>query len=267
MDFIVGLPASGPRRFDAIFTIVCRKSKMPIFIPCHTTITALLAAELFFNHVYCIHGLPRSIISDRDTRFTSKFWTALMSRIGTCLRPTHSFHPQGNGQAEYMNKMVEGYLRSFTTHRGEDWHTWLSHAQFVLSTTVSRTTGVTPFFMVFGRHPVTPLSLMAPSPSDEPPATTHFLADLTSIWHECSLHATATTAAAEKYLNAGRTDVQFAIGSFVLLDRSYRSPLLKLPKLGPKHDGPFKVLEQIPKHTNFNYRPLGVCIPLFGRDV
>jgi IS30 family transposase len=112
MDFITGLPPSGARRVDAIFTIVCRKSKMCIFIPCHTTLSAETAAHLFFTMVVAIHGLPRSIVSDRDTRFTSRFWTSLFARMGTKLRPTSSFHPQGNGQAEHINKMVEGFLRA-----------------------------------------------------------------------------------------------------------------------------------------------------------
>jgi hypothetical protein len=245
MDFIVGLPPSGPQKFDAIFTIVCRKSKMPVFLPCHVTLTARGAAELFFDAVYCVHGLPRSIVSDRDTKFTSRFWTALLIRIGTALRLTHSFHPQGNGQAEYMNKMVEGYLRAFTTHRGAEWTKWLPHAQFVLSTSVSRTTGVSPFYMVYGRHAITPLALSTPAPPSEPTATTHFVNALTDIWAECTTHALETRAVAEKYLNTGRTEARFPVGSYVLLDRAYRSPGMKLPKMGPKHDGPFKILAQV----------------------
>jgi hypothetical protein len=222
---------------------------MCIFVSCHTTLSAETTAHLFFTMVVAIHGLPRSIVSDRDTRFTSRFWSSLFARMGTRLRPTSSFHPQGNGQAEHINKMVEGYLRAYTMHRGEDWDLWLPHAQYVLNTSVCRTTGVTPFYMVYGRNPVTAFSLMGAAPPSEPPATTHFVNSISEIWEACTLHVKNTQAAAERYLNAGRTEVSFPVGSFVLLDRAYRSPLLKLPKMEPKHDGPFEIMARVGKQA------------------
>ena len=103
--------------------------------------------------------------------------------------------------------------------------------------------------MVYGRNPVTAFSLMGTAPLSEPPATKHFVNSISDIWEACTLHVQSTQAAAERYLNAGRTDVSFPVGSFVLLDRAYRSPLLKLPKMEPKHDGPFEILARVGKQA------------------
>jgi hypothetical protein len=128
---------------------------------------------------------------------------------------------------------------------GRDWAQWLPQAQFVLSTSVCRTTGVTPFYIVYGRQAHTPASLMGSATAVDPPNTTHFVNHLAGIWAECSAHMKATQLAAEKYLNAGHTDTTFQVGSYVLLDRAYRSPFSKVPKLEAKHDGPFRVLERV----------------------
>ena len=73
MDFITTLPTS-TRQYDAVFTIVDRFSKYVTFIPCHTNLTAHDAAVLFFEHIICHHGMPEKIISDRDSKFLSRFW-------------------------------------------------------------------------------------------------------------------------------------------------------------------------------------------------
>ena len=108
MDFITGLPKAQGR--DCIFVVVDRLTKFAHFFAISSTYSAAQTAELFFREVFRLHGLPRSIVSDRDSRFLSHFWQELFRLCGTELTPSTSYHPQTDGQTEIVNKWVEGYL-------------------------------------------------------------------------------------------------------------------------------------------------------------
>ena len=99
MDFITALPKT-KAGFDAIVVFVDTFSKMTHFIPTTMTATAPDTARLFFDHVFKIHSLPQSIVSDRDAKFTSKFWRTLFQSMGTKLVMSTAFHPQTDGQTE-----------------------------------------------------------------------------------------------------------------------------------------------------------------------
>ena len=102
MDFIVQLPKT-KAGFDAIVVFVDIFSKMVHFAPTKTTASAPDTARLFFDHIVRLHGLPKSIISDRDAKFTSRFWKSLFQSLGTKLAMSTAFHPQTDGQTERAN--------------------------------------------------------------------------------------------------------------------------------------------------------------------
>ena len=108
MDFITQLITSHDG-FDAIFVIVDRLTKRALFIPTHTYATAETTAELFCKYYMKDHGVPVSIVSDRDSKFTSKFWTEVMKRQGTSLKLSSAFKPQTDGQTEVTNKYINSY--------------------------------------------------------------------------------------------------------------------------------------------------------------
>ncbi|KAH9123403.1 hypothetical protein LEN26_002706 [Aphanomyces euteiches] len=152
MDYIFGLPRDG-RGNTGIWTCVDRASKFLVAIPVKDSITAEQSAKLFFDTIYCRFGLPSSIVSDRDPRFTSKFWIALFSLVGTKLNMSTSDHPESDGQTERANRVIEDVLRCFAQSRQKTWSSLLPHVEFAYNTATNVTTGFSPFYVNFLRHP------------------------------------------------------------------------------------------------------------------
>ncbi len=180
MDLITQLPRT-PRGFDAVITFVDHLSKMVHFAPCHTADGAPQVARLFFDHVFRLHGMPRTIISDRDGRFLSKFWQALFKLVGTKLAMSTSFHPQTDGSSERANRTLEDMLRAYTSSRQDDWDLMLSAAEFAYNNSKQSSTGFTPFFLNYGQNPETPAQLLSPSPTEHAPPADPSATDIPQV--------------------------------------------------------------------------------------
>ena len=113
MHFVEGLPPSG--RYNCLLVLIDKHSKYGHFIPLHHPFCAETVAEAFLNTVYKLHGMPRSIVLDRDCIFTSKFWSELFQKSGILLRMSSARHPQSEGQTERVNQQVECFLRCFVS--------------------------------------------------------------------------------------------------------------------------------------------------------
>jgi hypothetical protein len=151
MDFIEGLPRSG--NANTVLVVVDWFSKYAHFIPLLHPFTAIKVAQLYVDSVYWLHGLPHSIVSDKDQIFTSKLWQELFRLAGTTLRMSSSYHPQTDGQTERVNQCLETFLQSFVHACPSKWIQWLSLAEYWYNTTFHSSLGRSPFEVLYGRQP------------------------------------------------------------------------------------------------------------------
>ena len=157
MDFIVKLPTSKEpgtgQVCDSILVIVDRLTKYAYFIPTRESIQAQDMAYLVLRTLLANHQMPREIVSDRGTLFTSTFWQTLLAKLGAKSKLSTSFHPQTDGQTERTNQTLEQYLRIFSNHPQDNWVEILPMAQFAYNSSQSSTTGRTPFYANYGYEP------------------------------------------------------------------------------------------------------------------
>jgi hypothetical protein len=128
MDFITGLPNSCG--FSVIIVVIDRLTKYSHFVAQKTDYTSRSVAEAFMSQIVKLHGVPKSIVSDRDKVFTSSFWKNLFKLQGTSLNMSTAYHPQTDGQSEALNKCLEMYLRCFTFQNPKGWYKLLPLAKY-----------------------------------------------------------------------------------------------------------------------------------------
>ena len=128
MDFVEGLLKSKGK--SVILVVVDRMSKYSHFIPLTHPYTTKNVAQLFFDHVFKLHGMPQSIVCDRDPIFTSKFWVELFRLQGTSFNFSSANHPQTDGQIKVVNKTLEMYFRCLTGAKPKDWVRWVTWVEY-----------------------------------------------------------------------------------------------------------------------------------------
>jgi len=166
IDFITKLPA-GEGGYDAVATIINLLTKRARWIPVkEAELTAETFAEAFVSGYVRNRGLPLSIVSDRDTRFTSKFWQAICRLLGIKLQMSTANHPQSDGQAEKANATLETFLKAYIAQlpRPEQWVRLLPLAEFTYNAAKHKAIGMAPFEADIGYVPWLLLDLLAPDP-------------------------------------------------------------------------------------------------------
>ena len=153
IDFVGPLPVSKDRngKYNSITVIIDLLTGMVHLIPSRMDSTVRDVAELVFSEVYKHHGLPRKIVSDRDTLFTSTFWTHLKRLIGIEQRLSSAYHPQTDSATEHANCTIGQMLRSCIGPQQWDWVSRLPGIEFAINSSQSKTTGYAPFFLNSGR--------------------------------------------------------------------------------------------------------------------
>jgi transposase InsO family protein len=129
MDFMTGLPRTS-KGYDSIWVIVDRLTKVAHFILVKTTYKGSQLAELYVARTMSLHGVPKKIILDRGSQFTSRFWKGFHENIDTKLNFSLAYHPQTDGQTERTNQVLEDMLRACALQHGSSWDKSLHHAEF-----------------------------------------------------------------------------------------------------------------------------------------
>ena len=156
MDFVVGLPLTG-RKHDSIWVVVDRLTKSAHFLPVRTDYSLDKLTELYIKEIVRLHGIPISIISDRDPRFTSRFWGKLQEALGTRLNFSTAFHPQTDGQSERVIQIMEDMLRSCLIDYEGSWDRHIPLVKFVYNNSFQSSIGMAPYEALYGRKCRTPL--------------------------------------------------------------------------------------------------------------
>ena len=203
MDLLVELPEC--EGFDAIWVVVDRLSKMGHFIPRHMTIDALGLAELCLKEVVRLHGLPLTIVSDREPQFGSTFWQQICNRLGIDRRMSTAYHPQTAGQMEQLNASIEQYHRVIVNHQQDDWVKWLLLAEFAAHNGTSGTTTCAPFVAVHGVDPRTSfIGEPTKEPDHRPINADQVQAIIQQVDEQLQVEMTRSQAAQEERTNRAR---------------------------------------------------------------
>ena len=239
-DLVTDLPDS--HGFTAIAVFVDRLTKMVHFAACTKEITAPEYARLFIDHVFRLHGLPEVIISDRDPRFTCKFWQGLFDLLGTDLRFSTAYHPQTDGQSERMIQTLENFLRPYVERNPAEWSRQLTLAEFAANNAVHVATGHSPFFLNSGDHPRVPSSFLQEGESSRVEAVQVMVDRMRTALEEAQANLTIAQSRARAYANRTRREETFEVGQEVVLStRNIRMDQHLPSKLRRRWVGPFRV--------------------------
>ncbi|KAL4323589.1 hypothetical protein GQ457_11G020340 [Hibiscus cannabinus] len=228
MDFVTGLPMT-QRHHDAIWVIVDRLTKTAHFLPVRVDFTLERLARLYIAEIIRLHGVPTSIISDRDPRFTSGFWEAFQTALGTKLHLSTAFHPQTDGQSERIIQVLEDMLRCCIIDFKGSWEEHLPLVEFAYNNSFQASIRMAPFEALYGRKCRTPLCWMELSENKfVGPELIRETEDKVRLIQD-SLKAAFDRQ--KSYADLKRRDIEYSVGDWVFLKVS---PWKKVLRFGQK---------------------------------
>ena len=250
IDFVGPLPDSTNRNgtYDMICVIIDILTAMVHLVPTCQTYKARDIAELVFDAVYKLHGLPERIISDRDSLFTSHFWRKLHELLGVELRLSSLFHPQTDGATERANRTMTQMLRQCVNNKQDDWVMKLPAIEFAMNSARSSTTGFTPFYLNYGRNP----SPMIWKGEEVYPGVKLFAENMKHAI--MSAHDAIIDARVKHTVQANRKRAiaDYNVGDLVYLStKNITIPKGRAQKLAPKYLGPFPITKVIKEGATY----------------
>ena len=245
MDFVTGLPRT-QRQHDAIWVIVDRLTKSVHFLPVNVEDSLEKLAQLYVDEIVRLHGVPVSIVSDRDPRFTSRFWPSLQTSLGTRLHFSTTFHPQTDGQSERTIHTLEYILRACVMEFKGSWDTHFALMEFAYNNSYHASIEMTPFEALYGRKCRTPVCW------DEVGERRLVGLGLVQITSEKVKVVRDNLKKArdrkKSYADNHRRDLQFEISDQVFLKISPWKGVLRFGKRGmlsPRYIGPYEIMSKV----------------------
>ncbi|GJW69189.1 putative reverse transcriptase domain-containing protein [Tanacetum coccineum] len=245
MDFVSKLPKTLIGH-DTIWVIIDRLTKSAHFIPTRATDSMETLTRLYIKEIVSRHGVPISIISDRDSHFTSRFWQSLQNALGTQLDMSTTYHPETDGQSERTIQTLEDMLRACAIDFGKGWDKHLPLVEFSYNNSYHASIKAAPFEALYGRKCRSPVCWA--EVGDSQLTGPEIIQETTEKIVQIRQRLQAARDRQRSYANIRRKPLEFQVGDRVMLKVSPRKGIFrfgKRGKLNPRYIGPFKILERI----------------------
>ncbi|KAD3641035.1 hypothetical protein E3N88_30258 [Mikania micrantha] len=247
MDFITKLPRTA-KRHDTVWVIVDRLTKSAHFLPIRETYTSERLYDLFVKEIVTRHGVPVSIVSDRDTRFTSRFWKQFHDAMGTRLNISTAYHPQTDGQSERTIQTLEDMLRACIIDFGGSWDDHLPLVEFSYNNSYHSSIGMPPYEALYGRRCRTPVCWGEVGQKEM--GNKAAVIDMAEKLRVIKARMKAAQDRQKSYADKRRRPIKFDVGDRVLLKVSPWKGIIrfrKRGKLSPRYIGPFHIKARVGK--------------------
>jgi hypothetical protein len=254
MDLIGELPES--KGFNMIYVIICKLTKYAILVPFKSTYGEKKTAQTFIDQVVCHFGLPRQIISDRDTRWRNEFWKDVCEIMGSRRALTTAYHPQADGQSEILNQTIEVAIRAYINKDKSNWVDLLPSLAFSYNNSPHTATKYSPSYLLLGFQPKVPNTFVIEGDNiprknlDE--INSQDAVDLADNFEGMRVAAQDSLRRAqvlfEKSYNRSHQYVEFEVGDKVLVNlhsMNISESKEKGNKFERKYEGPFEITEKV----------------------
>ncbi|GJU54571.1 reverse transcriptase domain-containing protein [Tanacetum coccineum] len=245
MDFVTKLPRTSSGH-DTIWVIVDRLTKSAHFLPMREDYKMERLARLYLNEIVARHGVPISIISDRDSRFTSRFWQSMQEALGTRLDMSTAYHPQTKVKFEHLLGLWKERLSVSVLDFGGSWDVHLPLVEFSYNNSYHSSVRCAPFEALYGRKCRSPImwaeigegQLIGPELVQETTEKISQIKDRLKVARDRQ----------KSYADKRRKPLEFSVGDYVLLKVSPWKGVVrfgKKGKLAPRFVGPFEIIEKV----------------------
>jgi hypothetical protein len=226
--------------------VVDKLTKFVHFIPMKVTHKTTNVVDIYMREVACLHGIPKTIVSDRDPKFTSKFWKGLFKGLGTNLNFNTTYHPESDGQTERVNQVIEDMLRMYVVDKPYKWEDYLHLLKFAYNNGYQASLKMIPFEALYGRKCNTPISW--DNPADRAVIGPKIFREMEEKMLKIKQNLKVSQDRKKNYADKGRTHREFKLGDHVFLKAKANISSLKLgncSKLVARYCGSFEILERI----------------------
>ncbi|GJR15673.1 putative reverse transcriptase domain-containing protein [Tanacetum coccineum] len=245
MDFVTKLPRTAAGQ-DTIWVIVDRLTKSAHFLPMREDDTLEKLTRQYLKEVVSKHGVPVSIISDRDGKFTSHFWKSLHKALGTRLDMSTAYHPETDGQSERTIQTLEDMLRACVLDFGKGWDKHLPLVEFSYNNSYHTSIKAAPFEALYGRKCRSPICWA--EVGDSQLTGPEIIHETTERIVQIKSHIQAARDRQKSYADVRRKPLEFQVGDKVMLKVSPWKGVIrfgKRGKLNPRYIGPFKIIAKV----------------------